>query len=342
LQVDLLKAIAIVSVILIHTVSSAVLTNRWAAFHFWQAVPVFVVLMGLNATQSAQRRGVHWRRYYSTRLRRLRPVGIVALLAVVGGLLNGRGDFRLLNLAGWLPLYGPGNYYVVLAVEFVLLFPLIWWFFRRWPGWTVAALCTIELAYHLAIQASGVLDGPHAQDAGFIYASTMLHWLGAIALGMWIAADPRISARRNIWVLVAAAGSIAYLWVFCESGGQTTVLPVHQTLMAFPYAALLVMLGIRFLPATARGPLGPAVRGAAAVGQASLHIFLVQMLYFSPLVRTLPPENEWKHVVVKNMVFCLVVGTLWWWVDTRSGAWRRVKALLRPRDVRPVPERAEG
>ena len=55
--IDLIKGIAIVAVICLHTLSPGTLDAIGAQFYLWQAVPVFLFLMGLNATSSLRRRG---------------------------------------------------------------------------------------------------------------------------------------------------------------------------------------------------------------------------------------------------------------------------------------------
>jgi len=47
-EIDLLKGFAIISVILIHTIPVDIRTLTFAQLHFWQAVPIFVVLIGIT------------------------------------------------------------------------------------------------------------------------------------------------------------------------------------------------------------------------------------------------------------------------------------------------------
>jgi len=58
LQIDMMKGLAIVSVIVIHSVlNNQVLTYSLAGLYIWQAVPVFIVILGLNASMSFRRKG---------------------------------------------------------------------------------------------------------------------------------------------------------------------------------------------------------------------------------------------------------------------------------------------
>lgn len=313
MQIDLLKAAAIISVIVMHGMTAQALEGGWGAFHVWQAVPIFIVLLGLNAAFSAQRHGIKLGAYYRSRVRRLLPIWIIIVVAVVGGIITGRGEWGDINFAGWLPLRGPGNYFIVIVVEFVLLFPLMWAAYRRWPVGTVVGLMAIELLYSLVVQASDVLEVAGTGHAWFLYTSEIPHWLGGIALGIWLAANPDLFAKRNRWIVALAGVSIVYLIAFSATSSEFTILPDQQNLISFPYAALLIMLGIKYLPSAG----GLVLQGLAVIGKASLHIFLVQMMWFGQSFYYVPTlSDRWEIQSIPNLIICIIGGTVWWWVDT--------------------------
>ena len=65
------------------------------------------------------------------------------------------------------------------------------------------------------------------------------------------------------------------------------------------------------------------------IGQASLHIFLVQMLWFGQYFYYFPTLSErWEIQPIPNLIICITGGTLWWWVDTDPGGIRRLLASL--------------
>jgi peptidoglycan/LPS O-acetylase OafA/YrhL len=320
LQIDLLKAAAIIAVIVMHGMTTQALEGGWGAFHVWQAVPIFIVLLGLNAASSAQRHGIKLASYYRSRARRLLPIWVAVVISVVGGVLTGRGEWMAINFAGWLPLRGPGNYFIVIVVEFVLLFPLMWAAYKRWPIATIVGLFAIELVFSLIIQASNVLEAAGTGHAWFLYTSEIPHWLSGIALGIWLAKDPDLFAKRNRWIVALAAVSIVYLLAFSATSSDFTILPDQQNLISFPYAALLIMLGIRYLPAAG----GLVLRGLGVIGQASLHIFLVQMFWFGQSFYYVPTlSDRWEIQTIPNLIVCIVGGTVFWWIDVNLGAiWR--------------------
>lgn len=59
LQIDILKGLAIIGVLLQHMLSDMFFHDSYAAFHIKQAVPIFVILMSYNLGLSFKRR--HYR-----------------------------------------------------------------------------------------------------------------------------------------------------------------------------------------------------------------------------------------------------------------------------------------
>jgi len=55
-NIDMLKAFAIISVILIHSMTHDMLYSILAPYYIWQTVPVFMILMGYNLTNSYKRK----------------------------------------------------------------------------------------------------------------------------------------------------------------------------------------------------------------------------------------------------------------------------------------------
>jgi peptidoglycan/LPS O-acetylase OafA/YrhL len=288
--IDLLKAFAILAVLWQHTVpndtTDDVLGNLWIR----AAVPIFVVLLGLNLMRAVRRRGpvaldrAGLRAYLRRRAARLVPPLLLVLIAAyVAGAVTRDFDASPALLFGGLPVDAPGNYFIPALIGLVLLFPFLAAAFRRRPVATVLACFAVNAAFEL------VLLGVVGKDSGAIdsilYSGNPLRGLGAFALGMWLAADPRPRAARNRWLLAAAAASGAYLVAEQAAPGSFTFFPNNfievTNLLAAPWAAALVMAGLTLLPRQVTNLPG---RALALVGAASYHVFLVQMLVIGVVV----------------------------------------------------------
>jgi peptidoglycan/LPS O-acetylase OafA/YrhL len=283
-QIDLLKGVAILAVLALHGLTSSELTDSWAVLHVGQAVPVFFVVMGMNAAGSLARRGtasprsLYTRDYLAGRAERLLlPFAAVWLIALVAGAIDGGLHFGPLMLVGVLPLAGPGNYFVTIAFEFAIVFPLLYVLFARAPRAALVACFAAAAAFELVAPHVGFL-----KDSGsYAYDASIVRYAGQIALGVWIALAWRDRRRGTGWILLLAPVSVAYLIVLHESPSTFDRLHpgfgISTNFLAAFWAAALVLAGLRLLPARVERAPGVAL---AELGRASWHIFLVQIVWF--------------------------------------------------------------
>ena len=307
-QIDTLKALAILAVIALHSLTAEQLHDTAARWWIGQAVPIFAVLMGLNATASLWRRAgagphaVYTRTYWLSRIDRLYvPFLAVFVLATIAAAAQGTLTARQLGglLTGTLPVGGPGNYFIPFVFQFAIVFPLLAVALRRWPTATVAACLLAAFVGELAApHLAQLVAHPYAWDA------SLLRLLPFVAVGMLLA--EWMLTRRPLpgWWWAAAALSAGYLAVVTVDaqllelslGGWRTL---GQTSLAAFYAGTLVALGLRFLPATVTGAAG---RVLTLVGVSSFEIFLLQILWFGVVDAQ---EPQWFPI---SVVVCCTAG----------------------------------
>jgi peptidoglycan/LPS O-acetylase OafA/YrhL len=291
--IDLIKGLAIVWVICLHTLSPSTLGAIGAHFHIWQAVPVFLFLMGYNATSSLRRRGygtlreLYSREYLAARFDRVYVPFLVAFLVTLALAILTRTPHtmgvRLVGQAivGLYPIDGPGNYFVTLLFEFVIVFPLVFWGLRRWPVWTLLACLMLNVAF-----VEAVARVTFFKDYPYVASTCIAGFLFLIALGGLCAGVAPARVLRSPWLWCGVLLGVAFL-ALVEA--DPSALPSAEASQAnwSPlsgcYAAGLVLLGMTVLPAVAGAPLA---RVGAVVGRASYHIFLVQIAWFGLLVIT--------------------------------------------------------
>lgn len=289
--IDLIKGIAIVSVICLHTFSVGTLREIGAHFHIWQAVPVFLFLMGLNAASSLGRRGggtlrgLYSSDYLAARFDRVFVPFLIAfiitlVLALLTHMAHSSGA-KLVGdaIVGLFPIDGPGNYFVTLLFEFVVAFPLVFWGLRRWPLGTLLLCLALNGAFEALAHRLGFFKtNPYAD------ASCLLRFLFLVALGGFCAGIPAKRALLSPWLWGGGLLSVAYLALVEVNSSALTIADGSQpgsNLLSAVYPACLVLLGIAFLPAVAeRG----VARLGAVLGRASYHIFLVQIAWFGLVV----------------------------------------------------------
>ncbi len=199
-----------------------------ANWSFGQAVPIFVCIMGVTMGLSFTRRGVSTLRelfstsYLVRRCNRIvYPVLLLILVEMVYGaiLFAVRGSSQLIItpqiLFGWLPISGPGNYFISIAIEFIFVFPRIYYGYRRAPRLTLVTWSVVNVAFVLA--GLYVHAGTGTPLGSFFwYNANILRFIALIALGLWIADSASSRSQRDRFILVS--GAIGLFFLLLDSG----------------------------------------------------------------------------------------------------------------------------
>ena len=309
--IDLLKGLAIIGVMAQHAFSSRGLYEAWDTLHVGQAVPVFFVILGLNASASLGRRGtarlgrLFSREYLLGRVDRLLlPFLLLWPIAAGAALLRGRFHVGGLIVAGVYPMQSdPGNYFVTILLEFALLFPLVFWCLRRAPVMTSVLLIALDVGFELAAPHIAVFSS--SSTGRFVYDAAIPKYAIAILAGYWLA---RVRPNRALLAGLTplAAGSVVYLVALHQHpDGFSWLMPTFSrstNFMSFFYAIWLTLVGLLFLPHQARSRLS---RSLAGLGRASYHVFLVQIVWFGLV------DDKSFVAGTAGMLACSLVGLLY-------------------------------
>jgi peptidoglycan/LPS O-acetylase OafA/YrhL len=293
--VDLLRAVAIILVVLGHWLVSVITHDRngqlaghsalesmtWMYPFTWlvQVMPLFFVAGGYaNAASLAAHRdrggdAVTWLHNRGARL--LRPTtAFLVVLAVVALVAQPLGAGRgLARLAVWFATIQLWFLAAYLAV--VLLTPLMYWLHRRF-GWGVVVVL-------VALVALGDLARIHshgeAADGGYVYGWLMIHQIGFF----W--RDGRLPFRPRVWAPLLFGGLAAVL----------------ALTLAGPYPVSMVDV-------PGKGPRNASPPTMALLADTAFQLGLVMMLR-DPAERWLHRRRPWQAVVGANTV----VFTLFLW-----------------------------
>lgn len=286
-QIDFLKAFAIMSVILMHTIRPENMPNSIYLFFIVQAVPIFLVITGFNWCSSFYDKppeSTYIKSYFLKKSNRLiKPFAVIFICSILLGLLQyvyfGQTNLNLslYSFIGLLPIPGPGNYFFTIMLELIFIFPLLFLFYSNKPKYFLVVCFVINIVFELI--------SPYLlSNRIYLYNASVLRFLFAIALGMWISKDYRLLSTTSIPVLIGSVFSIVYLLlnIFGNYPIPYFLSEQHtQNIFSFFYPALLVLVGLKYLPCTvSANSLNDFI---VTIGKASYHIFLVQMFYFSVL-----------------------------------------------------------
>jgi peptidoglycan/LPS O-acetylase OafA/YrhL len=345
LQIDLIKGLAMISVILLHTLPRPILIQTYSQFHIWQAVPIFFILMGITSGISFSRRGytrikqIYSRKYFLRKFERLIvPFLTVFLISLVWGIYHNNFYIGWLSLIGKLPVSGPGNYFVSIVLQYIFIFPLIYILYKKSPNLMLITLFSIDFLFQLVAPYLAIFD-----NVPYLYGACIFRYFSAIALGLYISEDLLTSrhiellSKKNRFILVGVPISIVYLFMarftrqpfflFSEARG-------FQNVISFFYPLLLVVIMLRFFPEKTDNVI---LNSLATIGKASYHIFLIQILFFGfglSFVRFVNWDNLWvigPLAILANIISATILGLIFYFFEKNFKVKFREKMSLKYR-----------
>ncbi|WP_368646131.1 acyltransferase family protein [Alkalibacterium putridalgicola] len=293
--IDIIKALAIISVILIHGLSNATLYDILAPYYIWQTVPVFMILMGYNAANSFMRKGyenlpdILARHYLLNKAERiLLPFGIIWLMQVLIQFFyfenRDIGELLLSFVEGG---YGPGSYFIPLLIQATILIPFIYLILKKQPTKMMILLFFVSLLIDLASFWLNI--------SGSLYRILIIRHLFSVTLGIWYALEK--STIKLKWLVIPAIASLAYITAVHYYNWELIVEEYwhSQHAPSYFYVLFIIMIGMKHLEV---GKESLLEKFFILIGQASLHIYLTQMFYFWFLHERLPDFSGFMYLLM--------------------------------------------
>jgi peptidoglycan/LPS O-acetylase OafA/YrhL len=359
-QLDVLKAIAIIFVVMDHSLYWDIKSS--IASIFWErlSIPFFLMVMGFNMGLSFKYSGASslrdfytWEYIKRKIVRYILPFLVLYMGSILLGLYFGYLSFNEYTLLGYLPFWGPGNWFIPLLFGFVIVFPFIYWAFKQQPIITMVSCFLSEICLQLVMY----FWFPYPIDSaleGFIVSAirvNVLFFLPAIALGMWFSEDHDLFSRHNRFLLVYApicfifmidyattphvlssiSGYIGYFFTTIDN-----IFRGDYTLLFYGYAAVFMLLALMTIPQIAKGRYQ---RFFQKIGKASYHILLFQIFWMSIVYWLASHEATYYHEIpvfqeiygwstpllyipfyLMNLAIALAGGLLWYEAEKRAGA----------------------
>ncbi len=312
--VDFLKGICVLFVIITHCAWSDA-ERLTFLFPFWidMAVPMFMILSGYVSTLSLMKKDVqHLDECYSLRgiTTKLLRFVLPFLLPFAFGqwvfftLDNHAFSWRTLLNAFLNGGHGPGAYYVPVMVQFVFVFPLIF-FVVKHLQWKGVVLCGIaNFAFEL------IKESWHMEVA--TYRLLFFRYVFVVAFGCRLAMST-LPKKPWLWLGLFVAGA-GYILTFVYNGVEPFVTNMWTGTSMF---ASMFLLSIAGKLVTCRWLKNPIIE---YIGKASYNIFLVQMAYFtvSRFVLLNVESRVWQVAI--SIVVCVVAGVLYYLVEAPTTA----------------------
>ncbi|MFW9869897.1 MAG: acyltransferase family protein [Candidatus Thorarchaeota archaeon] len=368
-QLDVLKAVAIVFVVMDHSLTWEIKGSMGNLFWERLSIPFFLIVMGFNMAFSFKYRGAESLRdlytidYFKRKIvRYVFPFLVLYMGSILLGLYLNHLEWNEYIFLGYLPFWGPGNWFIPLLFGSIVVFPLVYWAFNKQPEITLF-LCFLS---EILLQAIMYFFFPYPIETaleGFIVSAirvNVLFFLPAVGLGLWFSRAHSLSERRNWFMYIYFPISLIFMidyqthWLSSIPGGVgqfftnvDTFIRGDYTLLFYGYAAFIFLIALAVLPRVATGRFQRVV---GKIGKASYHILLAQIFWFSivyyqtylqmlantgvpePYAHVIPQFHEiWSFPIsfyaafyLLNLVVAGTLGYLWFWAE------KRVNTVERP------------
>lgn len=280
-EIDFLKGIAILFVVLTHSIPKGSRDVALGCLYIGQAVPMFMILSGFNSRLSWEHKRLSLKDSYgigllrNKTLRLLVPLGYIVLVQAfflwfvrdVPFVVVGR---QFIKQGGW----GPGSYFPWLFIQCLLILPLLNSYMQR-AGDKYRKTLIVLLACIMAESLCSAISIP-----SWVYRLLCVRYVFALYVG--IAWAKNELAGRTV-VLLCSVGGALYILLdrYLNHIFAPVIYPAWESHHAFAYPYTLVfMMVLKLLYGTVRKKIGFLCGAVTSLGVASYHIFLVQMLYF--------------------------------------------------------------
>lgn len=312
IQIDYLKGLAIISVILLHSLTINQRDIIGGTYYILQAIPVFLILVGYNTVHSYLNKGVTNLKdcYDKSSLikkykRILLPyifIWILELFIVVitKQPITPKSIFILFIIGGW----GPGGYFVTLMVQLILIIPLLYKIAQKNRYIMLVSAFFVNILFEIFSHYSNISNN--------YYRIVAFRYLFAVALGVYLAL---YKIKKIKLLLLGVLFSLVYITSINYFGLNLPVYNAWQSQNApsFLWAFALVIVGLRKLPSKSKTIFGKSLE---EIGKRSYHIFLCQALYFMTFVGLTAHIKVYIATPV-NVIICIVLGLVFYHIETK-------------------------
>lgn len=209
---------------------------------------------------------------------------------------------------------GPGSYYYPCMIQFIFLFPVIFFIVRK-HGQRGLLLCgVINVVYELLKTAYGI-DGES-------YRLLVFRYILVIAYGCYLATSEE--KKTHMAEMLLSLAGIAYVLVFVYMG-RKPIITEYWTGTSFA-ACLWILPILKKLIQSSRLRFRPL----ELLGKASYHIYLTQMVYYRMWAALLYEKISSRSLqIVLSLTICLLAGILFYWFETPITKWivRKIKTI---------------
>jgi len=356
-QVDFLKTFMIGLVIIDHAFGYT--SHQGLGFELWEriAIPVFLIIMGFNMGNSFAKKGNNslkelysWNYFKSKLWRFVFPYFVFYIVSTSIGFIIYGANFPDTFSENWFLDYivfqkslleGPGNWFIPIIFQSIILLPLMYKSFSKWPIASLILCFIIEICFHVFLFfLNGQLLTIEDWQREFYFRYIIFLYISAIGMGFWFSRDHNLFSRKNwfVWILFPISLIYQIAWDFfgfrlgTETG--TGIVRGDYNYLTFIYSALIFLIILKIIP---QNPKYKILKVFTTIGRSTFHIYLVQDIFYIILyikfnsLWTTPGFSGIVNVfgivandilttiglLIINWVLCISCGVMWWYAEKR-------------------------
>lgn len=308
---DYLKAVCVIMVIITHY-DWADKTSPLFTMIINMAVPVFMIISGYNFAMSNRKKANgNWRKMYGWAMlkpklvRFLVPFFTVCLIEIIILFFENKNIHPLRIFL--LGAYGPGSYYVPIMLQLLVIFPIIYKLIEKNAKWGICTAASANLLFEIGVKVF--------EMDKYYYRLSIGRYLLLIAFGCYLYLYPEHRVKKYQLVAMFFVGFAYIVAVFGFDRNmiifdywKTTAMPI-----AFYIFPIMILLFRKFYYVKLPGVIGNML---TRIGQASYHIFLVQMVYYHFELGGKIMFSAWYIAIPFNVLVTVSVGLLFYEADS--------------------------
>jgi len=353
-QVDFLKALMILLVIIDHSLAYS--ATPGLGLQLWEriAIPIFLIIMGFNMGKSFVKEGekslkelYSWNYFKKKFWRYVYPYIVLYFVGIIFGFILYGTTFPDTFKENWFLEYivfqkslleGPGNWFIPIVFQSIFLMPLLYKAFTKWPKLSLISCFIIEFFMHLIVffvigEVNSIND--FLREVYFRY--IILLYISALGMGIWFSQDHNLFSKRNLFIWILFPFSTIYMIAWDFYGFRlaidgANIIRGDYNYITFIYSAFIFLIAMKYIPQNSKTKIAKIF---SAIGKATFHIYLTQDIYFiiSYIIHTqgsadLPTIANIFGIVsteflvnilliILNWIICIPCGVIWWYVDNK-------------------------
>jgi hypothetical protein len=354
-QIDFLKAIMIFLVIFDHFVAWTIKSEIGVALWERISIPVFLIVMGFNMGLSFKGKQdlslkelYSWSYFKKKIIRYIIPFLILYVVSTFIGLFMYGFDFEAMYYGqfypdhgiinffiGIMPFWGPGNWFLPVIFQSILIMPLLYKGFTKKPAIMLVLTFIVEIAMQIIVFVLiGEITTWEEVHLIHMFMNSILFFLSAVGLGMWFSFGHKLTIKRNWFMWIIFPISLVYLiaYQFFNFRLRLDGVPLLRGdyhFLVFPYSAMLVLLAIRYLPQKSDWRISKSI---SLISKSTYHILLIQILGYGMVTAwwgthygmDVPFNPEDIIDLVALWIFYIWFGILWYKIDRQKDLIRRI------------------